>query len=1061
MRGDFTRLTFDPNRHYSSVRMQQGRVQLDADWNEQIDIGLHHNRNLAKDVIGTCGAPNHNPGFALIFDPTELKQLGFTEKEIRQKNDFIISKGSYYVDGILCENENHVMYSEQPDYPLLDPSLENIIEGYYLAYIKVWERHITSVEDPEIQESALGGVDTTTRTKVIWQVKLKGPFKPVQDWDELWIKALPWRVSSIAARAKSIVASGDPNKTSLNDSQKDLGNQLYRVEVHNAGKTGKATFKWSKDNGSSIWPICEIAGNVVTIRSQGKILSNFFKPGQWIEITDDFRELRGNPGIFSQVISVDRSNLILRPQKLDKAIKIKKIEKNKIVIEDPGKRLLPLFSPGSIAEIFKSKGEDSNKVAFPVMVESFTVEGENVALIVTHEKTDDINSGSIEESFPPEIDPKIVPYCQIGLEFKLRDNPKVCCWDSPIINTCKNEEGAYIEKIEKNTVIFKKPKESLLGRLTPGSLVELTDNYRESRGQIRILAVVESQKIDEHNVGLMLKPDSKDDHLDNFIEEAFPQIKGARIIPYDPEKRWIELEKGIKVSFGRGDNHYRTGDYWLIPSRSAKGDIEWPVDDNGAPKFQQRFGIKHHYCRLAVLKYSSSGWSLAQDYYQRFTPLTELESKPDVRLREAINAVLKGNMPYDHQSNLLTNKSYLEAFEDFSGRIWLFARYEKEIWFARYDAGFWDEKCLIHEASRNRNCTPVIVEDSKSGLWIFWCQNENIWFNKCDTKGWGEGIQLTDGNILKSNPKAFDSKGCIWLFWQQEKGIWHIRNQSEKWIKEDKPLIEGPIEENPEVMVDSQNKIWIFWREKDQLWCMCYIDGKWHDRKMLSKGETQHLTLIEGLYGDIWAFWLQAKDIWLARHSSGSWNEPRKLTSTTGEKEFSSVFKDSLGNIWVFWKKGVNIFCNNFSYDSGDCLGEADLTAGDERKVFLEVIEDKHGAIWFFWWQKDKIFYKIVNSMKWKEIYELMSAPETTSFYPFNRMNGDMWIVLEKLNSVNFWCKRHVNGDWLPEIRLTSDPLEKEYLCSFEDKNSNQWLFWRRTDPRYLDLVSRRYYDII
>lgn len=105
MRGDFTRLTFDPNRHYSSVRMQQGRVQLDADWNEQIDIGLHHNRNLAKDVIGTCGAPNHNPGFALIFDPTELKQLGFTEKEIRQKNDFIISKGSYYVDGILCENE--------------------------------------------------------------------------------------------------------------------------------------------------------------------------------------------------------------------------------------------------------------------------------------------------------------------------------------------------------------------------------------------------------------------------------------------------------------------------------------------------------------------------------------------------------------------------------------------------------------------------------------------------------------------------------------------------------------------------------------------------------------------------------------------------------------------------------------------------------------------------------------------------------------------------------------------------------------------------------------------
>ena len=41
MKGDFTRLTFAPAKHYSSVRQQQGRVQLDADWNEQVDIQNH------------------------------------------------------------------------------------------------------------------------------------------------------------------------------------------------------------------------------------------------------------------------------------------------------------------------------------------------------------------------------------------------------------------------------------------------------------------------------------------------------------------------------------------------------------------------------------------------------------------------------------------------------------------------------------------------------------------------------------------------------------------------------------------------------------------------------------------------------------------------------------------------------------------------------------------------------------------------------------------------------------------------------------------------------------
>lgn len=38
MRGDYSRDTFRLARHYSSVRLQQGRVVTDADWNEQADI---------------------------------------------------------------------------------------------------------------------------------------------------------------------------------------------------------------------------------------------------------------------------------------------------------------------------------------------------------------------------------------------------------------------------------------------------------------------------------------------------------------------------------------------------------------------------------------------------------------------------------------------------------------------------------------------------------------------------------------------------------------------------------------------------------------------------------------------------------------------------------------------------------------------------------------------------------------------------------------------------------------------------------------------------------------
>ena len=41
MKGDFSRETFDSVKHFSRVLQQQGRVQLDADWNEHTAIVLH------------------------------------------------------------------------------------------------------------------------------------------------------------------------------------------------------------------------------------------------------------------------------------------------------------------------------------------------------------------------------------------------------------------------------------------------------------------------------------------------------------------------------------------------------------------------------------------------------------------------------------------------------------------------------------------------------------------------------------------------------------------------------------------------------------------------------------------------------------------------------------------------------------------------------------------------------------------------------------------------------------------------------------------------------------
>ena len=48
-RGDFTRDTYNPSKQFLRVFMQQGRVQLDADWNEQVSILLNYLQTLATD----------------------------------------------------------------------------------------------------------------------------------------------------------------------------------------------------------------------------------------------------------------------------------------------------------------------------------------------------------------------------------------------------------------------------------------------------------------------------------------------------------------------------------------------------------------------------------------------------------------------------------------------------------------------------------------------------------------------------------------------------------------------------------------------------------------------------------------------------------------------------------------------------------------------------------------------------------------------------------------------------------------------------------------------------
>ncbi|MEU9112620.1 DUF6519 domain-containing protein [Streptomyces sp. NPDC048483] len=488
MHADLSRFTFRPQRHYSAVVAQQGRVQLDADANEQTAIQLFQARTIAADLIGQHGGPSGATGFKIDLQGGS-----------RDLDNLLIGGGRYYVDGILvdatrpqpgepvpAEGTKNTEDGEDKDGPddgedAAAPKAPDATWSYwdqpdgfrdperpgdrlpsqfpYLAYLKVWERSVTAAEDPALREVALGSAlpDTAARTKVVWQVLplpgtvlgLEGDNPPVKDIRkafDTWARQASAPASRLAARSeRPDHADDDPCLVKPDARYRGPENQLYRVEVHDAGGAKEATFKWSRENGSVTFPVDELDGTWVALATLGSDDKLDLNVGDRVEFVDTASTSRGEA--------------------------------------------LPLLR-----------------------VEELDLPGRRVRL-------------SDEPAAGVGRRPELHPYLRR--------------WDH-------REGSARAVK-----------RSAQAGRLKHGAL---------------------------------------------------PVEEGG----------WLPLEDGVEVYFA-ADGTYRTGDFWLIPARTATGSVEWPTDAARRPLLQSPSGIAVHYAPLAWIH----GEQAVPDLRLSFRPLSE------------------------------------------------------------------------------------------------------------------------------------------------------------------------------------------------------------------------------------------------------------------------------------------------------------------------------------------------------------------------------------------------------------------------------------------------------
>ena len=343
---DTSRFTFNPWNNYNGVVMEQGRVQLDSDWNEWLAELQRRLQAGALDVFGYG-----NPPHCAVYPATTPFAFQITvAPDTSGVNHVYIGPGRMYVDGLIAENHGSsttvvwdpalaelsntpqpppatlpsgaaIDYTKQPYYPVTALPQGN---GPFLAYLDVWTRPVTYLEDPHLIDPAVN-VDTTGRLQTIWQVKLAAV--PSGSTCSSLASSPPWPGPSIGQLTNGYFPSGSSGPCCLTSGSGYTGleNQLYRVQIHEPGlsaassaapQSGKAmaTFKWSRDNGSvqtgvtAIQTVQNSLGNnaaQLTVMSLGRDQTLGFAPGNWIEILDDHLEFLGQPGELHLIDTVD------------------------------------------------------------------------------------------------------------------------------------------------------------------------------------------------------------------------------------------------------------------------------------------------------------------------------------------------------------------------------------------------------------------------------------------------------------------------------------------------------------------------------------------------------------------------------------------------------------------------------------------------------------------------------------------------------------------------------------------------------------------------------------
>ena len=260
MGSDRVRVSYDEKQQYRSVVMQQGRVTLEADANEALQIVNEEIRHDALDFVGPTGTPDD--GYRITPDGAGT--------------DFQVQAGTMYVGGVrayLPKGNPPITYkyTSQPDWLFPAPP-DPAPPSTELVFLHLLEQEISAVEVPSLKDVALGGPDTAQRSRLLQHVHrlatqskdCSGAWQEaIARWNAQGLDFHPNSMRVLPQAALKVSFSQDNTSPDLCKPVAQGGylgadNQLIRVEICEVDQAGNAKFLWGFDNASFLYQVTAV-----------------------------------------------------------------------------------------------------------------------------------------------------------------------------------------------------------------------------------------------------------------------------------------------------------------------------------------------------------------------------------------------------------------------------------------------------------------------------------------------------------------------------------------------------------------------------------------------------------------------------------------------------------------------------------------------------------------------------------------------------------------------------------------------------------------------------------